>query len=31
MAKVQVANMGYYARIQDTENNIIGIWEAVKA
>jgi uncharacterized protein len=28
--KVQVGNMGLYAQVIDTENNIIGVWENIK-
>lgn len=28
--KVQVGDMGYYAQVKDTEDNIIGIWEDIK-
>ena len=27
--KIQVGDMGYYAQVQDTEGNIIGIWETI--
>lgn len=27
MPKVEVGDMGYYARVTDTEGNVIGIWE----
>jgi uncharacterized protein len=30
MPKVQVMDMGYYARVKDSEGNIIGIWEDIK-
>jgi uncharacterized protein len=29
-SKVQVGNMGLYAQVIDTENNIIGVWESIK-
>lgn len=29
MDKVEVPNMGYYALIQDSEGNTIGIWENI--
>jgi len=28
--KVQVGDMGFYAQVSDTEDNIIGIWESIK-
>ena len=28
--KVQVGDMGYYAQVEDTEGNVIGIWEMIK-
>ena len=28
--KVKVGNMGLYAQFQDTEGNILGIWETIK-
>ena len=28
--KVQVGDMGFYAQVEDTEGNIIGIWEDIK-
>ncbi|OGK13877.1 glyoxalase [Candidatus Roizmanbacteria bacterium RIFCSPHIGHO2_02_FULL_37_15] len=30
MPKTQVGDMGLYARVTDTEGNVIGIWEDVK-
>jgi len=27
MPKMEMGNMGYYARVKDTEDNIIGIWQ----
>lgn len=30
MTKMEVGEMGYYARVSDTEGNVIGIWEAKK-
>jgi len=30
MPKIAVGDMGFYARIKDTEGNIIGIWENKK-
>lgn len=30
MQKMQVADMGLYARIKDTEGNIIGVWQDLK-
>lgn len=30
MPKTAVGNMGYYARVTDTEGNVIGIWEEMK-
>jgi predicted enzyme related to lactoylglutathione lyase len=30
MPKMAVGDMGFYARIKDTEGNIIGIWENKK-
>ena len=30
MPKIAVGDMGFYARIKDTEGNIIGIWEDKK-
>ncbi len=30
MPKMQVADMGLYARIKDTEGNVIGIWQDIK-
>ncbi len=30
MPKMQVSDMGYYARVTDTEGNVIGIWENIK-
>ena len=30
MPKMKVMDMGLYARVTDTENNIIGIWENIK-
>jgi len=30
MPKVQVMDMGFYARVTDTEGNVIGIWEDIK-
>lgn len=27
MSKMAVGDMGYYARVKDTEGNIIGVWE----
>jgi predicted enzyme related to lactoylglutathione lyase len=30
MKKSQVGEMGYYARVRDTEGNVIGIWEDIK-
>ena len=29
-SKVKVGNMGLYAQFQDTEGNILGIWETIK-
>jgi uncharacterized protein len=29
-AKNQVGDMGFYAQVEDTEGNIIGIWEMIK-
>jgi len=28
--RVQVGDMGFYAQVSDTEDNIIGIWENIK-
>ena len=28
--KMQVGDMGFYAQVQDTEGNVIGLWENVK-
>lgn len=28
--KIQVGDMGFYAQVEDSEGNIIGIWEDVK-
>lgn len=30
MEKMTVGDMGYYARITDTEGNVIGVWEDMK-
>ena len=30
MPKVTVGNFGLYARVSDTEGNVIGIWEKIK-
>ncbi len=30
MPKQEIAGMGYYAYIQDTEGNIIGVWQDIK-
>ncbi|MFH1511449.1 MAG: hypothetical protein ABIF10_07190 [Candidatus Woesearchaeota archaeon] len=30
MPKMTVMEMGHYARISDTEGNIIGVWETIK-
>jgi uncharacterized protein len=30
MPVVQVGDMGKYARVQDTENNVIGLWQDLK-
>lgn len=30
MDKKEIAGMGYYAYIKDTEDNIIGIWQDIK-
>ncbi|MEN9405504.1 MAG: hypothetical protein RLY47_463 [Candidatus Parcubacteria bacterium] len=30
MEKQEIAGMGYYAYIKDTENNIIGVWQDIK-
>lgn len=30
MEKVQVGDMGWYAKIKDTEGNIVGVWENIK-
>ena len=30
MPKVPVGNFGFYARVSDTEGNVIGIWETAK-
>jgi predicted enzyme related to lactoylglutathione lyase len=30
MAKVPIAEMGFYAYVKDTEGNIIGLWENAK-
>lgn len=30
MPKMQVADMGLYARIKDTEGNVIGLWQDLK-
>lgn len=30
MPKVAVGDMGFYARVTDTEGNVVGIWEDVK-
>jgi predicted enzyme related to lactoylglutathione lyase len=30
MSKTKVGDFGLYARIEDTEGNIIGIWEKIK-
>ena len=30
LSKTKVGNFGLYARIEDTEGNIIGIWEKIK-
>lgn len=30
MPKMQVADMGLYARIKDTEGNVIGVWQDLK-
>lgn len=30
MQKTAVGDMGYYARVKDTEGNVIGIWEEMK-
>jgi len=27
--KQQVGDMGYYAKVKDTEGNIIGIWQSI--
>lgn len=27
MPKMQIADMGLYARIKDTEGNVIGVWQ----
>jgi predicted enzyme related to lactoylglutathione lyase len=29
MQKVKVGDMGYYARVTDTEGNVIGIWQSI--
>ena len=31
MPKIEVGDFGLYARVQDTEGNIIGIWQTLKA
>ena len=28
--KVQVGDMGFYAQVEDTEGNVVGIWENIK-
>jgi len=30
MPKMQVGNFGLYARVADTEGNVIGIWQTIK-
>ena len=30
MPKIQVGNFGFYARVADTEGNVIGIWQTIK-
>ena len=30
MPKIQVGNFGLYARVADTEGNVIGIWQTIK-
>ena len=30
MPKMEVPDMGYYARVKDTEGNVIGIWQTIK-
>ena len=30
MPKVMVGNFGLYARVSDTEGNVIGLWEKIK-
>ena len=30
MPKMSIGQFGFYARISDTEGNIVGIWEALK-
>lgn len=30
MPKMKVGEMGYYARFQDPEGNIVGVWESIK-
>ena len=29
MPKMEVGNFGFYARVKDTEGNIIGIWQTL--
>lgn len=29
MDKMQIGNMGYYAYVNDTEGNVIGLWETI--
>jgi uncharacterized protein len=28
--KTQIGDMGYYAQVEDTEGNVVGLWEAAK-
>ncbi len=30
MAKKEIAGMGYYAYVKDTEGNVVGVWEDIK-
>lgn len=30
LAKQSVGNFGYYARVKDTEGNVLGLWENIK-
>ncbi len=30
MPKIKIGEFGYYARISDTEGNILGLWEPIK-